>query len=504
MNGLKMTGIYKSFNHVSVLEGVDLEVKKGEVHALLGMNGAGKSTLMKILAGDILPDKGTITIDGKQFHFTTPIDAMKAGVGHVVQEVDAALFPTLSVCENIVASGIVEHRIHPFLSWGKQKQRAQQLLERVGLKLDIDKLVNECSLHEKQLIVLGKVLSSSARYIILDEPTAPLSEKETKTLFGIIKHLKSNGISFIYISHKLREIKEICDHVTILRDGKVVHNSPVSEISIEEMIDHMAGAAYKPQRRKRQAIKDEVAFEVRNLWIPKTKTTVNLKVRKGEIVGIAGLVGAGKTELAQSMFGLEKTQGKWFIDGNEIYISSPEDAVKAGICFIPEERRRQGLFLNETVQTNITIRRLASLTTFQWISKQRERETTKSIIRSLKIRPSSPDETVKNLSGGNQQKVVIGKWLHTDGKIFIFDEPTKGIDANAKAEILSIIESLSNEGKAVLYLTSEFQELLDISDTIYVMVNGELVKRFPSVEVTTEKLLYYSSGGDDSCQNLLL
>jgi simple sugar transport system ATP-binding protein len=495
MSELQMTNIFKSYEGVTVLNGVNFQVNKGEVHALLGMNGAGKSTLMKILAGDLQPDDGKITIDGKEYTFSSPFDAKKAGIGFVAQEVDTSLFPALSVCENITANEIIETTKRPFFSWSKQKQRANDLLHQVGLQIDINKLINECSLHEKQLILLAKVLSSSARYIILDEPTAPLSDTETKTLFQIIQQLKSRGVSFIYISHKLREIKEICDRVTILRDGKVVHSSHVSEVTMEEMIEHMLGQTHKSQKKKKRILSEEIVFEVKNVFIPKTKTTVNLKIRKGEIVGIAGLVGAGKTELAHCLFGLERTTGKWLIHGKEYSISSPIEAIEAGISYIPEERRKQGLFINENIQKNLTVRLLSSCTNFQWIRRQKEEKIALNLIDTLHIRPSLPKIVVKHLSGGNQQKVVIGKWLNTNSDVFIFDEPTKGIDVKAKAEILAIIQSLAEQGKAVLYLTNEFQELLDIADTIHVMAEGKLVKSFTCEEATTEQLLFYSSGG---------
>ncbi|MBA2874265.1 sugar ABC transporter ATP-binding protein [Thermaerobacillus caldiproteolyticus] len=496
MNGLFMENIYKSFGDVNVLNGVNFHVQKGEVHALLGMNGAGKSTLMKILAGDLSPNEGTITIDGIEYQFSSPSDAKKAGIGLVVQEVDTALFPSLTVYENIAADDIVETKRRPFLSWKQQKQRSEELLRQVGLSIPLNKLIHECTLHEKQLILLAKVLSSSARYIILDEPTAPLSETETKRLFDIMKQLKSQGVSFIYISHKLKEVKEICDRVTILRDGTVVHRGDVSQLSIEDMIRHMVGRSYETRKKETRTYSDQVIFEVKHLLIPKTNTTVNLQIRQGEIVGIAGLVGAGKTELAESLFAHTKTTGEWFIRGKRYTFSSPKEAIEAGICFIPEERRKQGLFMSETVRTNLTVRLLSSLTKGQWVIKRKEAEVAQQLIETLHIRPSSPHALVKQLSGGNQQKVVIGKWLQTNSDVFIFDEPTKGIDVNAKAEVFSIIRSLADKGKAILYLTSEFQELLDIADTIYVMVDGQLVKRFLAKEVTYEQLIYYSSGGD--------
>jgi simple sugar transport system ATP-binding protein len=496
MNGLYMNNIYKSFGTVNVLNGVNLHVQKGEVHALLGMNGAGKSTLMKILAGALFPDKGTITIDGEERRFFSPADAKKAGIGLVVQEVDTALFPSLTVYENIAAGDIADAKQKPLLSWKQQKQRAAELLRQVGLSISPNKLIRECTLHEKQLIVLAKVLSSSARYIILDEPTAALSETETKRLFTIINDLKAQGVSFIYISHKLKEVKEICDRVTILRDGNVVHHGDVSTLSLEEMIQHMVGRAYTTVQKEARTYSDDILFKVKQLHIAKTGTTVDLQIHKGEIVGIAGLAGAGKTELAESLIAHTKTTGEWWIDRKRYTFSSPKEAIAAGICLIPEERRKQGLFLDETVRANLTVRLLSSLTKWQWVLQKKETKIAQQLVDALRIHPPFPQAVVKQLSGGNQQKVVIGKWLKTNAHVFIFDEPTKGIDVNAKQEVFSIIRSLADEGKAILYLTSEFQELLDIADTIYIMVDGQLVKRVSARDITYEQLIYYCSGGD--------
>jgi len=497
MSGLSMKNIYKSFGNVTVLNGVNFHVQKGEVHALLGMNGAGKSTLMKILAGDLLPDKGTITIDGMDYTFSSPSDAKKTGIGLVAQEVDAVLFPFLPVYENIIAEDMIESNGKVFVSPTKQKQQAEQLLRQIGLTIPLQTLVHECTLHEKQLISLAKVLFSSARYIILDEPTAALSETETTRLFTIINRLKAQGVSFIYISHKLKEVKEICDRVTILRDGTVVHTGDVSSLTMEEMVHYMIGRPSQQTKKEKRTYSDKIAFEVKQLHISKTNTTVDLQIRQGEIVGIAGLVGAGKTELAESIFAYTKTKGEWFIHGKRYVFSSPKEAVAAGICFIPEERRKQGLFMNETVRTNLTVRLLPSLTKWQWIRRKKERELAKQLIQTLHIQPPADDVLVKYLSGGNQQKVVIGKWLQTNGEVFIFDEPTKGIDVNAKWEVFSLLRSLAQSGKTILYLTSEFQELLDIADTIYIMVNGKLVNRFAAEEVSYEQLIYYSSGGGE-------
>ncbi|PIC06345.1 sugar ABC transporter [Anoxybacillus flavithermus] len=494
MSGLRMKQMVHSFGDITVLNGVNFHVQSGEVHALLGMNGAGKSTLMNILAGVLQPTGGTIEIDGQLYTFSSPKDAKRAGIGHVVQEVDAALFPALSVYENVLAEQIVEQ---PNMLFSKTNKRAfvLQLLERVGLAhVSLDTPVQTCSLHEKQLILLARVLSSSARYIILDEPTASLSEEETKRLFAMIEQLKVQGVSFIYISHKLHEVKRICDRMTILRDGTVVYEGDVS-LPTEQIVRHMVGRQPETRNTFAREKSEETIFEVKQLYIPKTKTTVDLAVRRGEIVGIAGLVGAGKTELAESMIAHVKTTGERLLHEKKQTWNSPKDAIEAGVCLIPEERRKQGLFMNETIEKNLTVRLLSNIAAWQWIQKRKERALATRLISSLRIRPSSPNALVKHLSGGNQQKVVIGKWLQTNSDVLIFDEPTKGIDAHAKEEVFSIIRTLAEKGKAIIYLTSECQELLHIADTIYVMVDGQLIKQIDAQEATYEQLVYDMTGG---------
>ncbi|MBY6274302.1 MAG: sugar ABC transporter ATP-binding protein, partial [Bacillaceae bacterium] len=384
----------------------------------------------------------------------------------------------------------------PIRSLRQEKERAAALLRRVGLSLPPTKLARDCSLHEKQLIVLAKVLSSNARYIILDEPTAALSEAETRRLFAIIDELKQQGVGFIYISHKLKEVQEIADRLTILRDGRVVYHGGARSLPLEDIILHMTGTKRTAAAKQARTYRSDIAFAARGMLIDKTGTTVDLYAHRGEIVGIAGLVGAGKTELAESLIAHRNTSGEWEIDGRRYVFSSPYEAIDAGLCLIPEERRKQGLFLPESVKTNLTVRLLSRLSRWQWISRAKEAAEADGLVRSLGVHPPSSTTVVRHLSGGNQQKVVIGKWLNTNARVFLFDEPTKGIDVHAKQEVFSIIRSLADEGKTVLYFSSEFQELLDICDTIYVMVDGRLLARLPAAELTYEQLVYYCSGGE--------
>ncbi|WP_446686109.1 sugar ABC transporter ATP-binding protein [Metabacillus herbersteinensis] len=497
MSSLSMKDIHKSFDSNEVLKGVNFSVKKGEVHALLGMNGAGKSTLMKILSGDEQPTSGSMTIDSKSVQFQSPLDAIHSGIGMVVQEVDTSLFPTLPIYENITN---LNEQKKLFISKKEQKTIANKALKRVQLSLDVNELIQNCSLQEKQLILLAKVLSSSATYIILDEPTAPLSETETAILFQIIRQLKNEGVSIIYISHRLSEIKEICDSVTILRDGAVEYTGS-SSLSIDEMIQHMVGKSFDTSKKQTRSISEKKLLQLTDLEIPHKKSSVNLTLHEGEIVGVAGLVGAGKTELAEAIFGLSKAKGKMEINGNKAQVSSPADAIKAGIALIPEERRRQGLFVDESVSVNVTLQLLKQFTSFQWIQKNKEKGLAADLINRLNIKPNSTTIPARLLSGGNQQKVVIGKWLQTDSSIFLFDEPTKGIDVHAKKEVFEIIHDLTEQGKGVLYFSSEWQELLDLSDKIVILYDGKIVKTLSREEATFEKLVYYATGGDENGAN---
>ncbi|USK35333.1 sugar ABC transporter ATP-binding protein [Bacillus sp. F19] len=494
MSSLIMDDIYKSFGETTVLKGISFTAKKGEVHALLGMNGAGKSTLMKILSGDYKPDHGTITIDGKTSVFHHPSDAKKAGIGFVVQEVDTALFPTLTVYENVAN---IPDQKSAAISYRKLKADAKKLLQRVGLSINVSKLVQECTLQEKQLILLAKTLSASAAYIILDEPTAPLSDTETKTLFKIIRQLRAEGAAIIYISHKLSEVKEICDRVTILRDGSVVHTGDASEIEIAEIVRHMIGTAFQIEKRKKGKTFDKPLFHAENIVVEKFGSKLSLNVHEGEIVGVAGLAGAGKTELAEALYGLSSTKASIVFRGKQVKITSPAAAIKSGICLIPEERRKQGLFVHEPVSVNLSIQSLRSIANGLWISKQKEQALANRLISRLNISAASPSISTSLLSGGNQQKVVIGKWLNTDSSLFLFDEPTKGIDVGAKKEVFQLIHKLAGEGKGIVYFSGEWEELLEVADRIIILNKGKVAKVLTHEEATIEKLIYYASGGED-------
>ncbi|RBW69503.1 sugar ABC transporter ATP-binding protein [Bacillus taeanensis] len=497
MNRLEMVDIEKSFSSVSVLKRVSFSVTPGEVHALLGVNGAGKSTLMKILAGDYEKDAGKILLSGVEININSPDDALKHGIGIVVQEVDTALIPSLSVAENVTLHLLKDGPA--FISWKKRKQKARELLAQVHCDVDVNQLVSQCSLQEKQLILIARAVAQNVKYLILDEPTAPLSNKETKVLFEVIKKLKAADVGIIYISHRMPEIKEITDRLTIMRDGQVVEVAETKELTIEDIIQTMLGKTLTKTSDHRSYKTSEELLRIENLRVFKTKQQINLTVHKGEIIGIAGLVGAGKTETARALFGADPAVGTRILHNKAVNVSSPQQAVVAGISLVPEERRKEGVLVDFSVIENLALPSLANFSKwFVNINKQKEEV---KIIEKLSVKTASPFTKVRHLSGGNQQKVAIGKWLNINSDLFIFDEPTKGIDIGAKEEVFALIRGLAEEKKGILYFSGEFDEILNIADRILVMYDGEIVKEFTRDEATYEKMMHAATGGVENGAN---
>ncbi|TFD99966.1 sugar ABC transporter ATP-binding protein [Jeotgalibacillus sp. R-1-5s-1] len=496
MSYLQVQQLTKSFGPVNVLKQVDFSVEPGEVHALLGVNGAGKSTLVKILSGDYEKDGGTILVNGEDVHFTAPADSQRKGIAIVVQEVDTALIQNLSVAENVTLDITVEGKNLKPISWRKRKQLAEERLEKVQTQIPLNRLVEDCSLSEKQMILLARAIASNAKLIIFDEPTAPLSENETAKLFHVISELKKQGIAMIYISHRMNEIHQIADRMTIMRDGKVVAVHQSGAVSTEEIIQTMLGRQLHKADYQQRGFSSKIALEVKGLEVPETNKTIDLSVRSGEILGIAGLVGAGKSETANALFGASGAKGDWSVKGKKQTIKNPRHAVKAGISFIPEERRKSGILIDFSVQENLSLPALESYTRAGWISRSKEKTTALDQIKELGIVASSPKALLKHLSGGNQQKVSIGKWLNRDSDVFIFDEPTKGIDVGAKNDVFRLITSLADQGKGIIYFTSEFDELLQIADRILVMADGEIVDEVTNQEATQERLMTAATGGN--------
>ncbi|WP_347552047.1 sugar ABC transporter ATP-binding protein [Pseudalkalibacillus hwajinpoensis] len=494
MSKLAIQNVSKSFGNIPVLTDVSLTIQSGEVHALLGTNGAGKSTLMKIVCGDYTKDSGTISLNDKPLTIHAPADAKKAGIGMVVQEVDTALFPALTVAENIWADTVNQS---PFAihSSRKQNKKTISLLQSLGINLNPNQIVSDCSLSEKQLILIARAMAQKVHYLILDEPTAPLSSEETALLFTLIHKLKENGVGIIYISHRMPEIQEISDRFTILRDGKVHLTSNTTSISSDEIITHMIGSSLTKKEDRKWSATTRALFRAEQIQVPQTGRTIDLLLNEGEIIGIAGLVGAGKSETALSLFGaVPGTKGKWHINNKSYAFRSPVDAIKAGLCLVPEERRKEGILLDFSVSDNLTLPSLKRHSTW-FLNRKKEQDFSLKQIEQLSIKTPSPEEPLHHLSGGNQQKAAIGKWLFDDRKVFLFDEPTKGIDVKAKSEVLGLIRHLADEGKGILYFSSEIDELLDISDKILVMYDGEITATLTDKDMNHEAIMQAATGG---------
>ena len=499
-----MKNIGVEFPGVRALKGVDLTIESQKVTALIGANGAGKSTLMKVLSGVYNHYTGQITIDGKDVEIREPNTAKLLGIETVYQEVDTALEPNLSVAENIMVDYLVNGLgKRQFFNWNYIYKTSQEILDKLGLT-DIDnrQLVGTMPLAKKQMVVIARAVLRDCRFLVLDEPTAALSEAETQHLFEIVRDLKNNrGVGVIFISHRLNELFEICDTLTVLRDGNLVlADQPLTkETTINDIVQYMLGETYDQVLDRSGRTIGEKVLEVEGLteYTGKCKDC-SFYVRSGEIVGIAGLVGAGKTEMLKTLYAaLPVSSGVVKVHGKEISPRIPADAVKAGICMIPEERRKEGLELTMSVAYNLSMATLSKYAQnpMQFLDKKQERVDAVSKVEQLHIATPSIDQQVMFLSGGNQQKVVIGKWIGSDADVFIFDEPTQGIDVGAKQEVYKLCIDLARQGKAVIYCTSETGEILALTDRTYVMYDGQIQKEFNTAETNEQQILVYSTGG---------
>ena len=495
MKQLTIEKISKSFGTTPVLKNVSLTIHAGEVHALLGTNGAGKSTLMKIVCGDYERDSGSISLNGQPLSIRTPSDAKKAGIGVVVQEVDTALFPALSVSENIWADSLNQSPFRLYFS-NKERKKTKQLLATLGIPLDPDKLASECTLSEKQLILIARAMAHDVHFLILDEPTAPLSIEETKLLFHLIQKLKKKGVGIIYISHRMPEIEEISDRFTILRDGTVHLTAKTKAVPTDQIIANMVGSAIGKKKNRNRKVTNQALFRAEDVYVPETRKTINLLLNQGEIIGVAGLVGAGKSETALALFGASKPhKGKIHLHNRTYRFRSPGDAIKAGVCLIPEERRQTGILLDFSLTENLTLPSLRRHAKNGLLNRKKEESYASTQIKQLGIKAASAHEPIQYLSGGNQQKASIGKWLYEDQNVFLFDEPTKGIDVKAKAEVLELIKLLADEGKGILYFSSEIDELLEISDKILVLYDGEITATLTGEDMNHASIMQAATGG---------
>jgi len=492
---LEMRGIVKRFPGVLALDHVNLSVKKGEVHALLGENGAGKSTLMKILSGAYQKDEGEIIFDGDKVDIHSAQDAQRLNISTIYQELN--LTEQLTVAENIfMGRQIMKNRF--MMDWKTLYSEAQRLLDDLGVEVDAHTQVRDLGVAHKQMVEVAKALSINSKVLIMDEPTAPLTNREIDTLFNVIRMLKGRGVSIIYISHRLEEVMEICDRATIMRDGANVTELNVADTNLDEIIRYMVGRELKEKFPKISLEPGRERLRVEHLHAGKQVQDVSLSARAGQILGIAGLVGAGRTETARAIFGMDpKDSGDIYIDGEKAEINQPLDAIRLGLGFVTEDRKGEGLVLPMSVGQNMTLATLDKLGTSLHLNLSKEKDTVTDYIGKLNIKTPSAQQLARNLSGGNQQKVVLAKWLLSDAKVIIFDEPTRGIDVGAKIEVYNIINDLIRQGVAVVMISSELPEILGMSDRVAVMHQGEITGVFDNDEtLTQEKILYYATGGD--------
>lgn len=494
-SAIEMRGIEKSFGTNPVLRNVDFSVSVGEVHALAGENGAGKSTLMKILQGVYQKDAGEIFVSGEQVQITDTFAARKAGIGMVFQEF--SLIPTLTVAQNIFLTN--EPTKFGLIDDAKARSLAMDIFKEMEVEVDPSRTVESMPTALWQLTEIAKALAQDAKVLIMDEPTASLARHEAEGLFALIERLKTKGIAIVYISHRMDEIYRIADRITVLRDGSRVLTESLKKVSPEQIVEAIIGrkaAAHLVHKNRADKISKEVVLDVKNLSSGPKLQNVSLQVRRGEILGLAGLMGSGRTELVNTLFGILKpTSGTITINGKQLDISSPQKAIQNKIALIPEDRRAQGLVLDHAVTENLTLPLLDGLKSSGLLSKRKILARSKEIIEQFDIKLAYPGIRVGSLSGGNQQKVVIGKWLGTNPEILLMDEPTAGVDIGTKSEILDLVRKIADSGKSVILISSELPELLSVSDRILVLKDGHVSKSLNREEIPSEEFLQLAIQG---------
>ena len=491
---ISVNKLSKSFPGVRALHDVQFELLAGEVHALMGENGAGKSTLMKILAGVYRRDSGDILVDGQPVSFECPRDAQAAGVGIIHQELQ--LMNHLTVAQNIFIGREPRGRLGLFLDEDRLNAQAREILSRMHVNLDPRALVGELTVASQQMVEIAKALSFDSRVLIMDEPTSALNDAEIAELFRIIRELKGRGVGVVYISHKMDELKQIADRVTVLRDGEYVATVDAAHTTVEAIIGMMVGRTLTDVApAARAAAQGEAALEVRHLNAGPLVRDVSFTLRQGEILGFAGLMGAGRTEVARAVFGADPVEsGEILVKGAKATIRNPSDAVAQGIGYLSEDRKRFGLATGMDVESNIVMSNLRSFLSFNFfLRRARMRRRATHFISLLAIRTPSPSQEVRLLSGGNQQKIVIAKWLERDCDVLFFDEPTRGIDVGAKSEIYKLLRSLADEGKAIVMISSELPEILRMSDRIVVMCEGRITGELGANEATQERIMHLAT-----------
>ncbi|BAC14530.1 sugar ABC transporter ATP-binding protein [Oceanobacillus iheyensis] len=489
-----MENIHKSFGSNNVLEGVDFSLEPGEIHALMGENGAGKSTLMNILTGLFPSNQGSITIDGVKTQYKDSKESEQAGIAFIRQELN--ILPQMTVLENLFIGKEMTNSFG-FLREKVMKEKAEEVFSRLDFSIPFDKEAGECSVGEQQLIEIAKALMLDAKIIIMDEPTAALTDREIDKLFEIMKELTQQGVALVYISHRMEEIFAICDRITVMRDGISVKTSWIKDTNYNEIVKQMVGRELDERYPERTPTFGKPVLQVNNFSRKGYFNDIKFSVREGEILGVSGLMGAGRTEIMRAIFGIDEVdQGEILLDGKKLTIKDPTDAMKAGLAFITENRKDEGLVLDFSIRENIGLSNLNSFSNKGFIKGKDEKDFVELMIKRLQIKTQTQELPVGNLSGGNQQKVVIAKWVGTSPRVLIMDEPTRGIDVGAKREIYQLMNELTERGLAIIMISSDLPEVLGMSDRIMVIHEGEISGELVREEATQEKIMTYATGGN--------
>lgn len=488
-NILEIQNVTKRYPGVVALNNVSISIQEGEVHALVGENGAGKSTLIKTITGAIEPDEGKIIYNGKEYRHLNPILSSSVGIEAIYQEFNLA--PELSVEENIFMGHKISNSI--FADKKQLLAKTSEILRSLEADINPKTKVRDLTVAYMQLVEISKAMAKNVKLLIMDEPTAPLTDNEVQMLFKLVRNLKSKGVSIIYISHRLDEIFELCDRVTVMRDGEVIKTSNIHNITKDQLIYDMVGRKLTETYPPRKIKFGETLLEVKDVSGPSNMKT-SFSVRAGEIVGLAGLVGAGRTEMARLLIGADKRYtGEIYMNGKKVHISSPKEAMEQGIAYVSEDRKNQGLLLKMSIRWNITLPILRRISKFSFINNKKEQECVNMYRNALRIKTPSVNQLVGNLSGGNQQKVVLAKWLASKSRVLILDEPTRGIDVGAKQEIYELVNQLTEEGLGIIMISSEMEEIMGMSDRMLIMAEGRIVGELQKNEFTQDRILKYAS-----------
>jgi ribose transport system ATP-binding protein len=491
---LEVRGISKSFPGVRALKNVDLKIWPGEVHALMGENGAGKSTLMKILAGAYHPDSGEILLDGNPVQFRTPHDARAAGIGIIYQELTVA--PNLTVSGNVFLGSELK-RFGFMKDTAQMDRKTQEVLNRLGARFKASDLAARLAVAEQQQVEIARALFYKSRVLVMDEPTAALSDRETDRLFDVVRQLRSEGLAIIYISHRMAEVYELADRLSVLRDGEYVGELKRAEFSADKVIEMMVGRRLEDFYERNQRTAGEVVLDVKDMHDGKRVKHASFRLRKGEVLGLSGLVGAGRTELARLIFGADKRKsGEVYLNSRKLKINQPQDAIRAGIGYVPEDRKLQGVFLQMSSAENITMNILGRCSVGGVLNFKRLKERANAEVKAMRVRTASLASRAGGLSGGNQQKLLLARWLEINPKVLMLDEPTRGVDVGAKAEIYGLIQQLVGKGMAVLFISSELPEIIGVCDRVLVMREGEITGEVggeTGIEITQQNIMKFAT-----------